>query len=106
MTFTVYHANVERFINEGIRAFAALSSERVTMMFATGYYQKVATVECDEIGRVFQLTNSIYNGWWENAEIVQTFFTEAGCRSTSVGDVIVTATGERYQVGNAGLFEF
>lgn len=51
----------------------------------------VADVETDDVGRVFELTNSIDRPWWENAEVTFLMGRDGGARSTSVGDVIVKA---------------
>ena len=57
-------------------------------------YQLVATVECDQMGRVFDLTNHIDHAWPENPEvIVAPDVNPAHLRSTSVGDVIAGADG-------------
>ena len=67
-------------------------------VFPTDYTQ-VATVETDDIGRVFQLTNHIDHNWWENPEV--TWYTQS--RSTSVGDVIEGPAGQRVYVAGVGL---
>ena len=55
----------------------------------------VAMVEVDEtlddmdkLEKAFMLTNSIHDAWWKNKEITKMFDGE-GCRSTSVGDMVL-----------------
>ena len=55
----------------------------------------VAMVEVDEtlddmdkLEKAFMLTNSIHDAWWKN-EGVTPMFPEKGCRSTSVGDMVL-----------------
>ena len=47
-------------------------------------YERVALVECEELGQTFQATNHIDVAWWENPEV--TLIKES--RSTSVGDIV------------------
>lgn len=93
MTFTVWHRDVPTFMNLTPAEMAA---------FPVGF-SDVAVVETDDIGRVFQLTNHIDRPWWENPEVRVCVRTS---RSTSVGDVIVSATGERVAVASIGLDNF
>ena len=48
----------------------------------------------------FMLTNSIDCAWWENEEVTP-MFPEQGCRSTSVGDMVLIGT-EKYICENVG----
>ena len=48
----------------------------------------------------FMLTNSIDYAWWENEEVTP-MFPEKGCRSTSVGDMVLIGT-EKYICENVG----
>ena len=55
----------------------------------------VAMVEVDEtlddmdkLEKAFMLTNSIHDAWWKNKEVTKMFGGE-GCRSTSVGDMVL-----------------
>jgi len=54
-------------------------------VFFRGDYERVAVVECEEIGDVFQYTNHIDHHWWDNDEVT---WHEPMSRSTSVGDVV------------------
>ena len=48
----------------------------------------------------FRLTNSVNHAWWEN-EGVTPMFPEQGCRSTSVGDMVLVGT-EKYVCASTG----
>ena len=48
----------------------------------------------------FRLTNSVNHAWWEN-EGVTPMFPEQGCRSTSVGDMVLIGT-EKYVCESQG----
>lgn len=50
-------------------------------------YEVVATVESNDLGEIFYLTNTIDRPWWENARV-----NGKPARSTSVGDIV--------QIGN------
>ena len=82
-SFEVWHRVAPSFLD---------NSEAVLDAFPDGFVH-VATVRTDDVGRVFELTNTITCGWWENPEVTVTEAVTArgGARSTSVGDVIVTA---------------
>ena len=63
----------------------------------------VALVEVDKSGTdtakletAFMLTNSINDGWWNN-EGITTMFDGKTCRSTSVGDMILLASGKKFK---------
>ena len=58
----------------------------------------VAFVECpatmttdEKLEFAFMKTNSIEDAWWNNAEVTKMFGGE-GCRSTSVGDMVLVGT--------------
>ena len=61
---------------------------------------KSATVD-QKLELAFRLTNSIEYAWWENEEVTP-MFPEQGCRSTSVGDMVLIGT-EKYVCENMGL---
>lgn len=61
---------------------------------------KNATVN-DKLELAFKLTNSINYAWWENKEVTPVFFPEQGCRSTSVGDMVLVGT-EKYVCESMG----
>ena len=50
--------------------------------------QAVAELEVKELDEAYAKTNTIDRVWWENAGVVKLFEAE-GCRSTSVGDVLL-----------------
>lgn len=108
-TYEVWHAINPNFMGNTDAQLAA---------FPAGFVH-VADVVTDNVGQVFQLTNSIDRAWWENPEATLTPETAAkgGARSTSVGDVIVKALAvganadgspvwARWSVEGIGLKEF
>ena len=64
-------------------------------------YTLVASVTGDDVEKAFELTNTIEHRWWENPG-VEALFESAGCRSTSVGDVIVMDDGRQLQCAGFG----
>ena len=63
----------------------------------------VAFVEVDKsatdtakLEAAFMLTNSMNDGWWNN-EGITTMFDGKTCRSTSVGDMILLASGKKFE---------
>ena len=67
----------------------------------------VAFVECpatmttdEKLEFAFMKTNSIDDAWWNNEEVTKMFGGE-GCRSTSVGDMVLVGT-EKYLCENTG----
>lgn len=98
MLFRVFHNNVPNFMDP-----EPAEMDLLRQMFPYGFME-VATVETQDVGAVFQLTNHIDRNWTENPE-VKSFATDH-VRSTSVGDVIVDASGDRYLVKSIGLEKF
>ena len=71
----------------------------------------VATVDVEKsltdtkkLETAFMKTNSINSAWWNN-EGVTKWFGEATCRSTSVGDMVLWASGKKYKCEMAGWSE-
>ena len=60
---------------------------------------KDATVD-KKLELAFMLTNNIDYAWWENEEVTP-MFPEKGCRSTSIGDMVLIGT-EKYICENIG----
>jgi len=62
-------------------------------------YKHVATVECEEFGETFSLTNHIEWAWWKNegVELVEE------SRSTSVGDLVEDEAGKLWLVAGVGF---
>lgn len=107
--YEVYHRSAPTFLDNPDAVLAA---------FPEGFVH-VADVKTDHVGLVFQLTNSIERGWWENPEVTLggAQVSLGGARSTSVGDVIVKALAvgadanghpiwKRWSVQMIGLREF
>ena len=51
-------------------------------------YISVAEVDTGDLDHAYRLTNTINCSWWENHGVVAKFEGE-GCRSTSVGDLLM-----------------
>jgi hypothetical protein len=69
-------------------------------------YVKVAEVDIEDAdhARAFELTNNITHAWTENPEVTPTdsVIERGGCRSTSVGDVIILSDGKILQCASCG----
>lgn len=52
----------------------------------------------------FMKTNSINDAWWTNKGITK-MFGDGACRSTSVGDMVMLASGKKYKCENTGWSE-
>lgn len=72
--------------------------------FPSGYTQ-VATVTCMDLEDAFALTNHIDGVWWDNPGLTRDV--QRPCRSTSVGDVIVSPVDRKaYRCDDDGWVEF
>lgn len=67
-------------------------------------YSLVATVDSENLDKVFTLTNTIDHPWWNNEGVTKEFVGE-GCRSTSVGDVVIREDGTKYICESIGWSE-
>jgi hypothetical protein len=67
-----------------------------------GDYDHVATVESDDREDAFELTNSIDSNWWVNVGVTPHGAAAKGCRSTSVGDIVVLGNGEAWKCAGCG----
>lgn len=56
----------------------------------------------DILNDSYRITNSVMEAWYSNEEANPTEEAAQGCRSTSVGDIIIVH-GERYLVNGAGF---
>jgi hypothetical protein len=63
------------------------------------HYEQVATVECDHLGQVFELTNHIHADWTTNARV---YAQVSVARSTSVGDIVEKEDGSIWVVAPIG----
>ena len=79
--FKVFHANHPNF------GFGGKDP-----IFNDQNYTHVATVECENLEHVFQVTNHIDHDWTTNKEVVWKKGTGANTRSTSCGDVVQDMT--------------
>ena len=64
-------------------------------------YAHVATVKTDCKEMAYRLTNTIDKYWWKNDGVTSHFDGE-GCRSTSVGDVVICPDGITYRCAGMG----
>lgn len=74
--------------------FAAFSAKTDSILQClqdkSAEYKHVANVDVVGLEGAFTLTNTIDFGWWENLHVEPTFNRrQKGCRSTSVGDIMV-----------------
>lgn len=67
-------------------------------------YDHVATVGSDDLGYVVERTRND-NGSWALHPDVEMQHGHTECRSTEIGDVLVSATGAAYRVGPFGFGE-
>tara|TARA_R100001510_G_C7599814_1_gene166776 strand:- start:13 stop:324 length:312 start_codon:yes stop_codon:yes gene_type:complete len=65
--------------------------------------EKGAT-EVSKLETAFMKTNSITDAWWNNEGITKMFDGKA-CRSTSVGDMILLASGKKFKCEATGWSE-
>ena len=65
--------------------------------------EKGAT-EISKLETAFMKTNSISDAWWNNEGITKMFDGKT-CRSTSVGDIILLASGKKFKCEAAGWSE-
>ncbi|URC15302.1 hypothetical protein GD1_178 [Paraglaciecola Antarctic GD virus 1] len=67
-------------------------------------YETVAMVEAADLNEAFERTNTIQSVWWENDKVTKLFDGE-GCRSTSVGDVVITPDNKVFLVAASGFIQ-
>ena len=91
MIFQVFHAKEPNFRDDKL------------IEFNDDNFVLVAKVECDRHQMTFKYTNHIDRAWWENPEVK---WHKPQSRSTSVGDVVVDADGNRFRVMGMGWQEF
>jgi len=56
-----------------------------------------------KLEKAFMLTNSVNDAWWNNKDVTP-MFPERGCRSTSVGDMVLIGT-EKFKCETSGWSE-
>lgn len=78
---------------------AASIGGRVEAAVMAGLYREAAQVECDELARVFPLTNHIEHDWTTNDAVI---LHADRCRSTSVGDVVLDEAGALHACATMG----
>lgn len=65
-------------------------------------FERVAIVNCENLEDVFRVTNHIDESWQNNPEVVTAV---ERARSTSVGDVVITADGKAFLCDHVGWVE-
>ena len=84
---------------EGVESVAVIHSDEKTSTVA--FVEVSAKMSTDEkLERAFMLTNSVEDAWWNN-EGVTPMFDGKGCRSTSVGDMVLIGK-EKYKCESMG----
>jgi len=79
------------------------SFKAVVELYNMGYYRKVATVLCESLEGAVVLTQ---DDWMGNPGVVAVDeLSKDGCRSTTVGDILVMDDQEAFSVGIGGVFE-
>jgi hypothetical protein len=87
---TVLHAQAkDREVRWALNQGASIASIQELIWTAQLRYTAVARVDTSSPQEAFQLTNSIDTDWWKNSKVHRFFAAADGCRSTSVGDIIV-----------------
>lgn len=67
----------------------------------TSEYRLVAEVEASSLEGVFERTNTIEQYWWTNDGVTR-MFSGHGCRSTSVGDIVIDGKGDAHFCASLG----
>lgn len=111
MQFRVYHLTDtrERKVQEMSHNYALLDVRRdaskATSLFqmpdGSCEYRLVAELDASGADEVFERTNTIDKPWWTNPGVTRKFVGH-GCRSTSVGDVIVDNGGAGFFCASVG----
>lgn len=98
--------------------FRAMTDERFGLGPALNFpedFHHVATVDLadEDMAEVFEMTNSIHHGWWDNEGVTAHTHSPAfrehngvkGTRSTSVGDRIKLSDGRVFRCAPVGWQE-
>ena len=86
---------------DGVETVSVIHSafdETPTVVAMVEVSSKLSTTS--KLEKAFMLTNSVNDAWWKN-EGVTPMFPEKGCRSTSVGDMVLIGT-EKYKCDSMG----
>lgn len=104
--YRLYQVNSANF-----REVSGMKSDQVSEIFNTykcsSFYDFVGYIDAVDLDHAYQMTNSIETLWTENipADMLMVNF-QAGCRSTSIGDVFVDCgTGQVWHVSSFGFTE-
>lgn len=98
----VYHAQLGGLDEQGYLMTVEEQVASAKRRWGSGHYRLVARVYTDLLEQAYMLTNNVDKDWWLNNE-VQAKFNAKGCRSTSVGDIIVDNEGYKHLVATVGF---
>jgi len=82
------------------------SAETIKKLVAEGQYEWVCQIDTDSLDEACKLTTSIDIPWVQNEEIdmlANTVHEAGGCRSTSVGDIILDNNNHYHVVAPSGF---
>ena len=75
--------------------------------WSIGNYELVADLlEATDLEEAYRLTQTINRPWWQDARVTPRFIGHScsgGCRSTSIGDLLVTDDGSAHVVCAVGF---
>jgi hypothetical protein len=87
----VYHAKVPTFFEDEAPSFNEDN------------FKLIAEVDTDDLDEAYELTNTINQEWHLNGGVK--LIGAMGCRSTSIGDVLIANSGRCYRVESVGFKE-
>jgi len=98
MMFRLYHA-------KNLREVSFASSEEISALFHLGdNYEFVGYIDAANLEEVYMKTQNIDEAWTSKIEASQLSLSKrAGCRSTSMGDVILDDDSSEYAVASFGF---
>ena len=86
---------------DGVDKVAVIHSAFGEKPHTVAFVECPATMTTDEkLEFAFMKTNSIDDAWWNNEEVTK-MFGDKGCRSTSVGDMVLVGT-DKYLCESTG----
>lgn len=72
-------------------------------LWTMGLYDCVAAVDTPSLDAAYERTNTIHSPWYTAPGLPVSAQAALGCRSTSVGDVLLTSDGRLYAVASMGF---
>ena len=87
---------------EGIESVSVIHAEFEEKPHVVAFVEVSAKLSTEaKLEKAFMLTNSINDAWYNNKEITKMFPDGEGCRSTSVGDMVLIGK-EKYKCDSSG----